>query len=112
MKMFKRQPTPLQIDEQQLTELLVSRAAWEKELMNRKIAVRASEAKVAEAAEALDAAQSLIYKLQDRIAAAKIDAEEASRTPHPPSGIVWKESLTTNVNPPAPEDKKPMVPAK
>ena len=75
---FKKDKTPSakQVDEKHLQELLVSRAAWEKELMTRRIAVRNAEARTAEAAEALECVDKLINKVSDRVAAHRIDEEE------------------------------------
>ena len=91
-RLFGMLPDPIKTDRKRLVELLASRDAYETLLIERKIAVRSAESKVAEATEGLAAIQQHIYKLTDRIAAAQItrDEEQASgpppASPRPPSG--------------------------
>lgn len=115
---YKRPKTPTaqQIDEQHLQELLVSRAAWEKELMTRRIAVRNAEARTAEATEALECVDKLINKVSDRVAAHRIDEEEEStrraqarypKPPPPPTRLIVDTDTTmdtTMVRQPPPKN--------
>lgn len=84
-RLFGKLPDPIKTDQRRLVELLASRDAYETLLIERKIAVRSAESKVAEATEGLAAIQQHIYKLTDRIAAAEITKEETRWKGSPPA---------------------------